>query len=314
LNKDSDHSPKQNVLDPMDVVTKASRIENDCIVYITSSMDANEGVEYNFICEIDGLSYSLNLDESQNASFKEKMSSGELVSGSSILKNVIIDSSDSDSVILSPEVNSIEFENPEAAGEPMVEKGEKWTKHFYGTHYVLVIRVIAADNANTDNAEQISDNIFGTDGDQINLISQTTACSYGQLDLVAGANPNNPISEEHYAAPGVIEVEIDIAVTGKRKDQSAVQNAVIEAAETLTGQNMKRACDHLMIILEGKKGKLAYGIVNGYLSVYYGDAYSFAAVQIHEVFHNLGFGHSGGLNGKEYSDHTGLVSTFYFQF
>merc|ERR1719401_2656954 len=32
--------------------------------------------------------------------------------------------------------------------------------------------------------------------------------------------------------------------------------------------------------------------------------YSYAFVQLHEVFHNLGFDHSGGLDGNAYTDHT----------
>ena len=63
-----------------------------------------------------------------------------------------------------------------------------------------------------DSVELISNNIFGTGGDITNVILQTIVYFYGHLNFVAGAKPNKKIADEHYAAPDVIEVKINIKV------------------------------------------------------------------------------------------------------
>jgi hypothetical protein len=52
---------------------------------------------------------------------------------------------------------------------------------------------------------------------------------------------------------------------------------------------------------------VAYGYVDGWLSVYWGQHYGFVGIQVHELGHNFGLRHSGGLDGKPYSDHTCMM-------
>ena len=54
-------------------------------------------------------------------------------------------------------------------------------------------------------------------------------------------------------------------------------------------------------------GWAAYAYIRGWLSMYKRDNYLKPAVVLHEIGHNLGFAHSGGLDRRTYSDHTGLM-------
>jgi len=279
----------------------------NCTLYITSSMRAlRDGrTKVSFDCELNGDFYSMNLSEAQTLHLNEKMKSGDFVSGMSILKNVIREGNES-LRIQSPSVEVINKNNPMASSDGMLQKGSNWNNKFYGDKYVLGIRVIATDHSPPDTVHEISNNIFGTGNDQDNLKTQTSACSYGQLNMIPGANPGKGQDiSEHEVAPGMIEVNIDIPLEDSSKN--TVQNAVIDAANKKLGFNLPGPFDHVMIILENCYQKcqgISYGIVNGYISVYYSNNYSYAFVQLHEIFHNLGFSHSGGLDGNPYTDHT----------
>jgi hypothetical protein len=54
-------------------------------------------------------------------------------------------------------------------------------------------------------------------------------------------------------------------------------------------------------------GWAAYAHIRGWLSLYKGDNYIKPAVVVHEIGHNLGFAHSGGLDRRTYSDHSCLM-------
>jgi len=71
---------------------------------------------------------------------------------------------------------------------------------------VLVIRVKMPSSATTATVDQLSDSVFGTFGDQVNLKSQYDACSFGKLTFepLLALNPGDPLLD----ADGVYEVEI----------------------------------------------------------------------------------------------------------
>ena len=52
---------------------------------------------------------------------------------------------------------------------------------------------------------------------------------------------------------------------------------------------------------------LQYAYVNHWFSLYVGPNYKYPAVQMHELGHNLNMAHSGGKDGKTYTDHTCLM-------
>jgi hypothetical protein len=51
----------------------------------------------------------------------------------------------------------------------------------------------------------------------------------------------------------------------------------------------------------------AYAFLRGWMSLYKGNHYQKPAVVEHELGHNFGLAHSGGPDGRVYSDHTGLM-------
>ena len=78
---------------------------------------------------------------------------------------------------------------------------------------VLVVRVTDVNGlVYPHDAETMSDKVFGTKGDPVNLKSQMAACSFGKLNIMAG-NPDSPLPSdiEIEEAPGVIEVDIGVS-------------------------------------------------------------------------------------------------------
>jgi hypothetical protein len=180
-----------------------------------------------------------------------------------------------------------------------------------GDRYFLAVRVTAPDKVVAATADSISDEIFGTFGDTVNMVSQFDACSYGKFKIIPGPQPGTDISS-FLAAPGVIDVDIPINLG--TSDRYQVQNAITTAVQTKLGFDLPGPFDAVMYIVEGcyvGNCAIAYAGLNSWYSVYTADWYKSPSVHLHEIGHNLNLGHSGGLNGGEYSDQTGLVSGCY---
>ena len=112
---------------------------------------------------------------------------------------------------------------------------------------LLVLRANAADRSTTHTLSELSNVVFGTDGDFFNLKSQYAACSYDQLQFEAVSGPWNG----HDIKAGVGEVMLDLSVTGS--EQSVVREAMLEAANEKYGKLRKRVksgdLDHVMLCL-----------------------------------------------------------------
>ena len=93
-----------------------------------------------------------------------------------------------------------------------------------GTRSTLVVRVTAPDGQTTASAASLSDSVFGTNGDPVNLKTQYEDCSAGQLVF----EPYNGVtSTGQQISGGVAEVDITQTVTGV--DDGIVRNAVTNA-------------------------------------------------------------------------------------
>ena len=89
--------------------------------------------------------------------------------------------------------------------------GKKLTLLFFLLITVLVVRVTDSGGlVHPDSPATMSDNVFGTGTDQVNLKSQMEACSFGKLNMTAG-NRNYTLPSAIEPAPGVIEVDIDVS-------------------------------------------------------------------------------------------------------
>jgi hypothetical protein len=180
-------------------------------------------------------------------------------------------------------------------------KGGRTLASTTGTRSVLVVRVVALDSSTSSNQTVLSNRIFGTYGDMMNLRTGYQACSFGQLQLVPSANTK--------AVNGVVSVSIALNVKGV--DPSIVENAVITSLTSLVG-NPQSQFDHVMLCLPPGTASdwLAYGYYNYYLTVYNNGACLHPSVQMHEIGHNLNLGHSG-LGTDKYGDQTCIMGYSY---
>jgi len=171
-----------------------------------------------------------------------------------------------------------------------------------GEKKVLVVRADASDASTTANEQELSNNIFGTNGDEVTLKSQYEACSYGKLTL-----------KPYDGTSGVISVELEGGVTGLNK--FSVEEAMVKAAGEyfdVDEENLSERFDHVMLCLPPgtevgeDKGWIAYAYVDSWLAVFNDDWCQQISTQVHEVGHNLGLAHSG-KNGDDYSDKSGMM-------
>ena len=71
-------------------------------------------------------------------------------------------------------------------------RGHRHLATVTGNKPVLAVRVIGADSSTTANMTEISDSIFGTNGDPVNLKSQFASCSFNKLNITPAPNPGFP--------------------------------------------------------------------------------------------------------------------------
>lgn len=82
-----------------------------------------------------------------------------------------------------------------------------------GSSVVLVVRVTdSAANSVSQSASELSDTVFGTSGDTVNLASQYAACSGSQLTISAAQGDGVP-------AGGVYELTLSFPVSGYTESQ-----------------------------------------------------------------------------------------------
>lgn len=164
----------------------------------------------------------------------------------------------------------------------------RWTRSYEGNKPVLVVRVTDVNGkVHEDTPDIMSDKIFGTYTDSVNLKSQFAACSYDKL-RVTNDYTNLSFGEgnitQHLVAPGVIDVNLTIDLVGSSR--SAVRSAMIMAANAKLGFTLPGPFEHVMFVVERcytECGWAAYAYVNSWMSVYQGNNYKYVGVQMHEV-------------------------------
>jgi len=290
-------------------LTQIVASEEDCTIIAVAGVktDLEDSNDIDFLCELDakdnngisGFTVPMKLNMSQKEDMKTKLSKGEVKSGSSKLSNSL-GATISQKGVKIPVGTPVKVLNNDV--------GSSSVSHF-GKKYFLGVRVKAADKTHSHTAQVMSDNIFGSYGDPNNMKSQMFDCSWGQYEIIPGVNPSsNQDISEHEEAPGIIEVNIGLNLVGN--DRYTIKNAVTAAVQELLGFTLPGPFDHVMYMLEGcytDCGWAGYAYINSWNQVYQGIYYSFTGVQVHELGHNLGMAHSGGLDGATYTDHTCMM-------
>jgi len=290
-------------------LTQIVASEEDCTIIAVAGVktDLEDSNDIDFLCELDakdnngisGFTVPMKLNMSQKEDMKTKLSKGEVKSGSSKLSNSL-GATISQKGVKIPVGTPVKVLNNDV--------GSSSVSHF-GKKYFLGVKVKAADKTHSHTAQEMSDNIFGTYGDPNNMKSQMFDCSWGQYEIIPGVNPSSNLDiSEHEIAPGIIEVSIGLNLEGN--DRYSIRNAVTTAVQELLGFTLPGPFDHVMYMLEGcytDCGWAGYAYINSWNQVYQGRYYSLTGVQVHELGHNLGMAHSGGLDGATYTDHTCMM-------
>jgi len=118
---------------------------------------------------------------------------------------------------------------------------------YEGKKPILALRVTDSGGlVHPDSADTISDKIFGTNGDKVNIKSQLAACSYDKLQVT---NEYDIDISDKLAAPGVIEIEIPISLVGN--DRRAIRTELIRATQNKLGFALPGPFQNVMFVLEG---------------------------------------------------------------
>lgn len=228
---------------------------------------------------VEGITLPIDLTENQKNELKEKMKTGELVSD---LSTLLLE----DGFKISEEAVHVPLSKVDLA------LGRKTNKHanrhlaiVTGNKPILAVKVFDINGlSRSESPKEISDIIFGTYGEPMNLKSQMSDCSFGQLNITAGL----PVPDPNELAPGVVKVNIGISLVNNTR--SAIRNAVTTALQNKLGHALPGPYHQVMYILEKcyiDCGWAAYAYINSWNSVYHDSYYKQVGVQMHGEFKKM---------------------------
>jgi hypothetical protein len=146
-----------------------------------------------------------------------------------------------------------------------------------GTKRVLVLRAIASDKTTTATEAELSDDIFGTSGDVINLKTQYRSCSDNQL-IFEPLTTNSLVGSD-----GVYTVNIPTTVVTNAADGDIVDAMVAKATADLG--TLTSLVDYVMVCVPPgtSGGWIAYAYINYWLSVFNDNWCRYPSGQLHEI-------------------------------
>jgi hypothetical protein len=146
---------------------------------------------------------------------------------------------------------------------------------------VLVLRVAAQDGATTVTEAQLSDDIFGTNGDQMTFKSQYNMCSDGKLQFEP-ATANTQVGFD-----GVFTVNLPNLRVSDFHHRTLAGIVVDQASVDLDApQLVPNIADHIVICLPpGTKSETWYAeaIVNSWRSHFNDDVCRYPSILMHEI-------------------------------
>jgi len=176
-----------------------------------------------------------------------------------------------------------------------------------GSPTVLALNVISSENATTGYTNaHLADSVFGSlvgGTDLVTLASQVRACSHGKLNF--GPLPDKTSSNTTLVGDVSSGVATVYSTVSAASGPGALRNDATSKLATAHGR--RGGADHVMVCLpDASLGFNPYAYINHWLSVYPHGACPNSGIQIHEIGHNLGLGHSGeGSNA--YGDRSGFM-------
>jgi hypothetical protein len=163
---------------------------------------------------------------------------------------------------------------------------------------------------------EISQDIFGSSNDTVNLHSQIFDCSMKRLNLthVVPLGSSGGIAPNLYDAPGVITITVnrDLTIT---PSTAMINDAIIAIQDKFNLTTFPGPYGHVLFIIQKEyvdPGWAAWASLGSptqhqWKSCYQGVNYKYVGVQVHEIGHNFGLRHSGGFDGCDYTDWTCLM-------
>ena len=143
----------------------------------------------------------------------------------------------------------------------------------------------------------------------MNLKTQYSKCSHDQLNFDSvGTVSGNTLTIND----GVLTV--NLPNNQKSDGNTAIRNAINTLIVSEFGQQPYQIANHVMYCMpSGVIGGIAFAGVYSWYSVYSNQwCHQYSAVQLHEIGHNIGLGHSGegdtSVNNNQYRDQSGNVS------
>jgi hypothetical protein len=216
---------------------------------------------------VSDMAYEIDLDEASVGGYEDELAAGTLYASipHGTLSRKQKGSADR---VIAPEGAKVEL----SRGKPEKKQSVRRRRHSNnaaaprnsrhlmatsGTVSVLVIRISGNDVAPTLSAAELSNKIFGTGEDKVNLKSVYDSCSAGKLDFVPA------IGED--IINGVVEMQLgrDIVDT----TSISVDNDVVEMATAKYGV-LSTTFDHVMLCLPPGTtggGWIAYAYLNWYV-------------------------------------------------
>jgi hypothetical protein len=212
---------------------------------------------------------------------RQKETSGELISGETLLDIP-------PNTFMNEKTQTLLLDAPPTLMNDIEDTGIRKRRHLAvtaGVKTVLVVRVRATDRTTSSSEAQLASDIFGDNGDQINLKSQYNDCSFGKLEITKAADRNGATTK---IRNGVVTISPGVSTSvGDQKMVNAISAKLAKEFSTAASN----LADHVMYCLPpGTFNGLAYAYLNGFRSVYNDSWCSSVSVQVHEMGHNLNLG------------------------
>jgi hypothetical protein len=137
---------------------------------------------------------------------------------------------DADNKLSFPQAAVVEF-GTEAFSAAETHSGGRRLDDYSGNHSVLVVRVAASNTGVKYSADVLSDKVFGTQDDPINLSERFRSCSYGKLQMEP---TNNPL-----ATDGLVDITVDVHITpGVTTSESVVNKVKMQLGALVGGSDV----------------------------------------------------------------------------